>query len=72
MITWSVILPLSIVVPRIVVLVLTSVGFDHESFVEKAVVTAAIVFLMVYVVTPRYTRLVAGGYSGRCAKQSRC
>jgi len=59
LITWTAILPLSIVVPWAVVPTLTHLGLAHDSFMAKAVVTAAIVFLMVYVVMPRYTRLVA-------------
>jgi len=59
LVTWSAILPLSIVVPWAVVPVLAYLGFARDSFIDKAVVTAAIVFLMVYVVMPRYTRLVA-------------
>lgn len=38
---------------------LARLGFARDSFADKAVVSAAIVFLMVYVVMPRYTRLVA-------------
>ncbi|AOZ02472.1 hypothetical protein BKK81_24800 [Cupriavidus sp. USMAHM13] len=59
LVTWSAILPLSIVVPWGVLPLLGQLGFDHDAFVNKAAVTAAIVFLMVYVVMPRYTRLVA-------------
>ncbi|EKZ95922.1 hypothetical protein D769_27881 [Cupriavidus sp. HMR-1] len=59
LVTWSAILPLSIVVPLGVVPMLTRLGFSRDSFADKAVVSAAIVFLMVYVVMPRYTRLVA-------------
>ncbi|WP_458763508.1 antibiotic biosynthesis monooxygenase [Cupriavidus basilensis] len=59
LITWSAILPLSIVVPWGVVPVLARLGFAHDSLIGKAAVTAAMVFLMVYVVMPRYTRLVA-------------
>ncbi|MDF3839664.1 hypothetical protein P3W85_43025 [Cupriavidus basilensis] len=59
LVTWSAILPLSIVVPWVVVPMLAHLGFAHDSFMDKAAVTAAIVFLMVYVVMPRYTRLVA-------------
>ncbi|WP_035882602.1 antibiotic biosynthesis monooxygenase [Cupriavidus metallidurans] len=59
LVTWSAILPLSIVVPLGVVPMLTRLGFARDSFADKAVVSAAIVFLMVYVVMPRYTRLVA-------------
>lgn len=38
---------------------MTLFGFSHNSFADKAVVTAVIVSLMVYVVMPRYTRPVA-------------
>jgi hypothetical protein len=59
LVTWSAILPLSIVVPWVVAPVIAHLGFAHDSFMNKAAVTAAIVFLMAYVVMPRYTRLVA-------------
>ncbi|RQS68204.1 hypothetical protein DID96_20320 [Burkholderia sp. Bp8963] len=59
LVTWSAILPLSIVVPWGVVPVLAHLGFARDSLIDKAAVTAAIVFLMVYGVMPRYTRLVA-------------
>jgi uncharacterized protein len=54
LVTWSAILPLSIVVPWVVAPVIAHLEFAHDSFMNKA-----IVFLMVYVVMPRYTRLVA-------------
>lgn len=59
LVTWSAILPLSIVVPWVVTPVIAHLGFARDSFMNKAAVTAAIVFLMVYAVMPRYTRLVA-------------
>ena len=59
LVTWSAIFPLSIVVPWVVVTVLSHLGLAHDSIIHKAAVTAGIVFLMVYVVMPRYTRLVA-------------
>lgn len=58
LVTWSAILPLTIIVPWVVVPVLTHLGLEHDSIVHKAAVTAVVVFLMVYVVMPRYTRLV--------------
>ena len=58
LVTWSAILPLTIVVPWIVVPVLSRLGLAHDSIIQKAAATSFVVFLMVYVVMPRYTRLV--------------
>jgi len=59
LVTWSAILPLTIAVPWIVIPLLSHLGFAHDSMISKPVVSAVIVFLMVYVMMPRYTRLVA-------------
>jgi antibiotic biosynthesis monooxygenase (ABM) superfamily enzyme len=56
--TWSAIYPLALVVPFAVAPVLRLSGVPAILPVTTLAVTAVVVFLMVYVVMPRYTRLV--------------
>lgn len=56
--TWSAIYPLALAVPIVVAPVMRSVGIPSYLPVTTFVVTAVVVFLMVYIVMPRYTRLV--------------
>lgn len=58
LITWSAIYPLALGVPFVVVPVLRLLGVPSTLPLTTLAVTAAVVFLMVYVVMPRYTRLV--------------
>ncbi len=58
LLTWSAIFPLALGVPFAVVPVLRWAGIPASLPLTTLVVTAAVVFLMVYVVMPRYTRLV--------------
>jgi hypothetical protein len=58
LVTWSAIYPLALGVPFVVSPVLRSVGIPSSLPVTVLAVTAVVVFLMVYVVMPRYTRLV--------------
>jgi antibiotic biosynthesis monooxygenase (ABM) superfamily enzyme len=58
MVTWSAIYPLVLVVPLAVTPALERVSLDHNRLVTTLVVTGIVVFLMVYVVMPRYTRLI--------------
>lgn len=60
LITWSAIYPLALGVPLIVEPALRNVGAPASPPLTALVVTAVVVFLMVYVVMPRYTRLVHG------------
>ncbi len=57
LITWSAIFPLAVLVPLAVNPVLRAVGLNRPVFATLCV-TAIIVFLMVYLVMPHYTRLV--------------
>jgi len=57
LVTWTAILPLTLVLPLMVAPALHALGW-HNRIVITVVVSAAAVFLMVYVVMPRYTRLV--------------
>ena len=58
LVTWSAIFPLVLVTPMLVRPLLTYAGIDDNPFVTMFLVTAVVVFLMTYVVMPRYTRLL--------------
>lgn len=58
LITWSVIYPLVLGVPLVVLPVLHALGLPNNKFLSALFVTATIVFLVVYVIMPRYTKLV--------------
>lgn len=58
LITWSAIYPLVLGVPLVVVPLLHQFGVPDSRFLTTLLVTATVVFLMVYVVMPRYTKLV--------------
>ncbi len=58
LITWSAIYPLVLGVPLVVVPLLHQFGAPDNRFLTTLLVTATVVFLMVYVVMPRYTKLV--------------
>lgn len=58
MITWSAIYPLALGVPFVVAPILRLVGVPTSLPLTTLIVTAVVVFLMVYIVMPRYTRLV--------------
>lgn len=56
--TWSAIFPLAHTVPWLVVPVSRSLGLPQDPTLNTLLVTGVVVFLMVYVVMPRYTRLM--------------
>jgi uncharacterized protein len=58
LITWSAIYPLALGVPYVVSPALRLVGIPSSPPIATFAVSAVVVFLMVYVVMPRYTRLV--------------
>ena len=58
LLTWSVIYPMVLGVPQLVRPALGAVGFPPNVLLNTLAVTAVIVYLMVYVVMPRYTRLL--------------
>ena len=58
LLTWSAIYPLALAVPFAVAPALRLVGVPASLPITTLAVTAVVVFLMVYVVMPRYTRLV--------------
>lgn len=58
LVTWSAIFPLALGVPLVVVPLLRLIGAPASTVLTTLCVTGVVVFLMVYVVMPRYTRLV--------------
>jgi uncharacterized protein len=56
--TWSVIYPLVLGVPLIIVPILRLLNLPDSHFLSTLAITGTVVFLMVYVVMPRYTRLI--------------
>lgn len=58
LVTWSAIYPLALGVPFLVKPAIQSAGVSTNYLLTTLAVTAVVVFLMVYVVMPRYTRLV--------------
>ena len=58
LVTWSVIYPLVLGVPMIVSPALQLLGMPDHRLFSTFVVTGTIVVLMVYVIMPRYTKLV--------------
>ncbi|ACH37452.1 ABM domain protein [Citrifermentans bemidjiense Bem] len=58
LVTWSAIYPLALGIPLIVTPILQFLGIPNNRLIATLAVTGLVVFLMVYVVMPRYTRLV--------------
>jgi len=58
LLTWSAIYPLALGVPLVVGPLLSLAGVPANQALTTLVVTAVVVFLMVYVIMPRYTRLM--------------
>ncbi|MEY2854321.1 MAG: hypothetical protein RL030_1453 [Pseudomonadota bacterium] len=57
LVTWSAILPLTLALPLVIAPALHALGW-HNHFVITAIVSAVAVFLMVYLIMPRYSRWV--------------
>lgn len=58
LVTWSAIFPLVLGMPLLVGPLLHRIGAPDNHALHTLVITGLVVFLMVYVVMPRYTRLV--------------
>jgi antibiotic biosynthesis monooxygenase (ABM) superfamily enzyme len=58
LLTWSAIYPLVLGVPQLLSPALGAIGFSPNVLLRTLVVTAVVVYLMVYVIMPRYTRLL--------------
>ena len=58
LVTWSAIFPLASCIPLAVLPLLRWAGVPAVPSLDTLLVTGTVVFLMVYVVMPRYTRLI--------------
>ncbi|MDD2273046.1 MAG: antibiotic biosynthesis monooxygenase [Desulfuromonadaceae bacterium] len=58
LVTWSAICPLALGMPLVVNPILQYLGVPNNRLIATFAVTGLVVFLMVYAVMPRYTRLV--------------
>lgn len=58
LVTWSAIYPLVLVVPLIMLPLLRQLGVPQNGYLDVLWVTGTIVALMVYLIMPRYTRLL--------------
>ncbi len=58
LITWSAIYPLSMLIPVMTIPVLSKLKTTENHYVNSLIVTGIIVFLMVYLVMPNYTKLI--------------
>jgi len=58
LVTWSAIYPLVLGVPLVVLPILRRIGAPDNYLLTTLAVTGTVVFLMVYVVMPRYTKLI--------------
>lgn len=58
LVTWSAIYPLALGVPLVVRPLLNAIGAPDNNLLTTLAVTATVVLLMVYVVMPRYTKLI--------------
>ncbi|MBI1206504.1 MAG: antibiotic biosynthesis monooxygenase [Azospirillum sp.] len=57
-VTWSAIYPLAVAAPLAVNLVMRQLGLPDNQYLKALIVTCIVVLLMVYVIMPRYTKLV--------------
>ncbi len=58
LVTWSAIYPLVLVVPLLIASVLRHLGVPLNHLLTTLVTTGTMVFLMIYVIMPHYTRLI--------------
>ncbi len=58
LITWSAIYPLSMLIPLLIVPVLSQVKVNGNPLITSLLISGVIVFLMVYLVMPNYTKLI--------------
>jgi antibiotic biosynthesis monooxygenase (ABM) superfamily enzyme len=58
LVTWSGIFPLSILVPLIVIPALKACDFPENKYVNSFFISGIVVFIMIYILMPNYTRLI--------------
>ena len=57
-VTWSAIYPLSLLVPLAILPLLRTLSFPQTRFVDSFFISGTIVFIMVYLLMPSYTKLI--------------
>ncbi len=58
LVTWSAIFPLSMLIPLAVIPVLRTFNVPDYKFINSFFVSGVIVFIMIYLLMPRYTKLI--------------
>jgi len=58
LVTWSAIYPLVLTIPLIILPLLRQLGIPQDRYIDSLFITGIVVSLMVYVIMPRYTRLI--------------
>ncbi|MDT3777542.1 antibiotic biosynthesis monooxygenase [Nitrospira sp. MA-1] len=58
LVTWSAIYPLVLVIPLVVALVLRQLGVPYNHYLDLLFSTGFVVWVMVYLVMPHYTKLI--------------
>lgn len=58
LVSWSAIYPLVLLISHLIGAAMRSLGLPDNIYLRMLVVTCVVVFLMTYVVMPRYTRLI--------------
>lgn len=58
LVTWSAIYPLVLGIPLMVLPILRQLGVPQDRYIDTLFVTGTVVFLMVYLVMPNYTRFI--------------
>lgn len=58
LVTWSAIFPLVTILPPLLLPLLRAIGLPKNHYLDMLIVTGTVVFLMVYLVMPHYTRLI--------------
>lgn len=59
LVTWSAIYPISLLIPLLVLPVLRYLNIPQNHFSDALLISGTIVFLMVFVVMPKYTKLIS-------------
>lgn len=57
-VTWSAIYPLVLFTPMAVIPLLDGIGMPQNKYLDTLIVTGLIVSLMIYLIMPRYTKLI--------------
>ena len=58
LVTWSAIYPLSLLIPLLILPGLHYIGFPKNRYIESLIISGTIVFIMVYLLMPSYTKLI--------------